>query len=195
MGNLCIISDDCFGWGVYNTLKLQYNTPFISTLIHTPDYIKLLYNLDYYLNCELTKIDTEESNYHKLYGCKPHVTTIVGKLKDIEIVFCHYDRDAQTTFDTWYRRRDRMYKEKNRLLIKMGSIEKHQDHNKQLCHYDNFNELIKQFYKLPYGKKLTFTKDKLQYPNNFKMLPHHLYRRDLLGMEFKRYIDILKFAK
>lgn len=201
MSDICIISDDCFGVGVYQTLKLQYNTPFISTFIQTPDYIKLLSNLDYYLNLKLEQISFQESNYNNIYRLNDRIDRIYSKLGDIEVIFFHCTDNNTIIFDNWYRRRDRMFKNKDKIIVKLGNMQVPDgntgDSNraKEIVKYNNFNQLLDEFYKLPNFKKITITKEKYKHHNNFVMLPNHTTNRLVMGQEFNRYLDILKFAK
>src|SRR5690606_37279406 len=81
--DFAIVSNNCWGGGFYQALGLPYNTPFIGLYINIPCYIKMLGNMNHYLQQELEFIDNskypiKKSNYP------------IGLLGDIEIHFLHY---------------------------------------------------------------------------------------------------------
>lgn len=190
MNDLYIISDNCFGYGVYDKLKLKYTSPFIATYIHPHDYIKLLSNLDEYLDSKLEIIDYNDSTFCNTYKLHRDFAELrcITKLNDIEIAFHHGDKDPNKKIDDWYRRRDRLTRDKNKLIV-IFSNEYVYCRN---IRYPNINELIDTYHKLPYKKNLSFTSRKYNYPLNFKIYPIHLCNRDVMGKEYNLYIDLLK---
>lgn len=50
-----IITEACYGGYIYNQLGMQFYSPFINTRISEWDYLRLIGNLDYYLNQEVCK--------------------------------------------------------------------------------------------------------------------------------------------
>jgi len=137
-----IISNNCWGGGVYEDLNLLYNTPFVVFFIIAPDYIKLLKDLRTYMSMTLTftdiskykRINQERSQQHGLYP--------IGVLNDIEIYFMHY-KSKEEAFEKWERRKARI--NWNNLYIKF-------------CDNDFCNhELAKEFDGLTYKNKVFFS--------------------------------------
>lgn len=58
-----IISNNCWGGFMYQSCKLQYNSPFIGLFLFAPDYIKLLKNLEENLKRKFIYINREQSKY------------------------------------------------------------------------------------------------------------------------------------
>lgn len=189
MDNIHIISDNCWGQGVYNKINLPYYTPFISLYIHTPDYIKLLSNLDDYLNSEFTLIDYQNSNHCNVYKVVELPDQIIGKLNDIEIIFYHCTKSADEIFDNWYRRKERLPKDKNEIVVKLCNQFLPRE-CKQKVLYENFDNYLDIFYKLPYYKKLSLTDKLYKYPNNYKILKRHFEDNLKMGREYDLYFDL-----
>lgn len=186
VSDLYIISDNCWGYGVYKRLNLKYNSPFICTYIHTPDYIKLLLNLDDYLNCQLVPIEFNKTEHYNKYKVSRHShtgQTYTCKLHDIEIIFYHRTDSLDECITKWYKRRDRLISNKDKIIVKFSnefiiSVD---------VRYDNFDSMLEQFHSLPYKTKLSFTSRKFNYPLNFKIYPIHLLHKDKLGEEHTFY--------
>ena len=51
--NFTIICDNCWAGKVYQELGLPYQTPFVGMFVFSPDYIKMLKNLKYYLSGDI----------------------------------------------------------------------------------------------------------------------------------------------
>lgn len=133
-----IISDNCWGYELYNALNREYNTPFIGLFIQPDDYIKLLSNFMHYMNSELTFIP--ESINGNAYP--------VGMLDNtIKLYFMHY-ADEQEAYDKWTRRTRRLVNaidNGTRLFIKFG-----------VGGYSLKNmDYLKQFHSLEFGNKLS----------------------------------------
>jgi uncharacterized protein (DUF1919 family) len=176
-----LVSDNCWAGYVYDFLQMSYTTPFVNMYIHTPDYIKLLENFDYYINQELKMGEICNSKYFDIDLCK---STLIGFLDDVEIRFPHYDLNS-VAVENWNKRKSRIPKDKNDILFKLENIYGH-----KFIHYSNFDELINRFYKLPFKNKISITRKKYEYPNNFQMLIEHELRCDLEGKEIEKYFDI-----
>lgn len=138
--NFTIISNNCWAGHVYRDFDQKYQTPFIGLFIISPDYIKLLKNLDYYMSQDLkfikkSKLDIGKSNFNREYP--------IGALDDIEIHFQHYESEKEA-YEKWNRRIKRM--NWDNLFIKFSE--------KFYCN----EELLKEFDELPYRNKIVFTK-------------------------------------
>lgn len=92
-----LISSNCNGGCILRDLGLEFNTPFVNLVVAPADFIKLCGNLEYYLHCELTFIDST----------KEGLSYPVGKLDDIKIYFVHYLSEADA-LSSWDRRRKRV---------------------------------------------------------------------------------------
>lgn len=105
-----IISNNCWGGGIYESYNLIKQSPTIGMYILPSDYLKFITNIKHYLNQKLEFIDPNTSknknfilnNIDKNYGNYP-----VGILDDIEIYFMHYE-DPTIVARKWKRRIDRI---------------------------------------------------------------------------------------
>lgn len=131
-----IIANNCWGWKVYNQLGMPYRTPFIGLHINGPCFIKLLKNLPYYLQQELTFV------YCSKYDDKKYSYPIALLGNDIEIHFVHYDSEDHAR-GTWQRRVKRI--NWDNLFIKMCDG------------YYATPELIKEFDTLDFENTVCFT--------------------------------------
>jgi uncharacterized protein (DUF1919 family) len=178
-----IISSNCWGSKVYQELDLPYNTPFIGLFFYAPCYIKLLQNLDYYLNSTLSF--TNLSSYSCANEGRERTKDYypIGLLGDgVEIHFVHYANELEAK-EKWCTRKARMNKDKSRLFIAFT--------DRDLCEED----LLKKYDNLTYIHKVCFTAKK--YPNNkssiwIKEFRHAPYVGDLYtnAYLFKRHFDV-----
>lgn len=189
---LYIISDNCWGSGVYKSINSEYLSPFIDLYIHPSDYIKLLYNFDDYLNCKFTAVNYEDSNHFKLYNIPKSDDPMVGKLNDLEIIFYHTsNKSSEEIFGNWYRRKNRLTVNKNDLILKFGNdIYRYPKNNlfNDYRKYSNINEILEKFYKLPYGKKISFTARKYNFSNNYSIREKDKFDNYVLGLNHRYYI-------
>lgn len=126
-----IISPNCWAGMLYNRLGLPFKTPLINMFEDHKDYLKLLSDLDSYMNVPLkfeeVKYDSvQDRNYP------------VARCADILLHFNHYD-----TFDDanacWERRKKRLDIANSLVMI-----------------FDETPEIIDEFLKLPYKNKICF---------------------------------------
>ena len=68
--NFTIICDNCWAGKVYQELGLPYQTPFVGMFVFSPDYIKMLKNLKYYLSGNIPLTFIKESKYIKDFDSK-----------------------------------------------------------------------------------------------------------------------------
>lgn len=80
---ISIIANNCWGGITYHNLGLQFLSPFINIHIHESEYLHLLKNLHYYINCELK---------FRRWGYSPRLKKNfpVCVLDDIELFCNHY---------------------------------------------------------------------------------------------------------
>jgi len=159
-----IISNDCWGGGVYEDLQLQYTTPTVGLFFHAPCYIDFLENFNQLIQLELFFV--KESKYKEAndYRVQKNHYYPIAKLKEVEIHFLHYDSEEEA-ISNWNRRKARI-NFKN-LYFKFS--------DSNLC----TPELINRFDRLPLSEnsKVVFTAKKL---NNIKSAVFlRKYKREL----------------
>src|SRR6187402_3435763 len=99
-----IVTNNCWGYELYNSIGREYNTPFIGLFLFPECYVKFLENFDASINGELTFI--EQSRY---YDSPKHYP--IGRIaQDIEIHFLHY-KSNEEALNKWTRRVERLKKE------------------------------------------------------------------------------------
>ena len=144
-----ILSNNCWGGGVYEDLGLAYTTPTVGLFFHGPCYMKFLQRLDYYLSLDLKFI--EESVYS--IANEKRNTEVnyypIALLDDIEIHFLHY-HSVTEAIEKWNRRKERI--NYDNLFVEFGENE--------MVDFD----LMQQFDKLPFKNKVLLSS------KNFKEL-------------------------
>jgi uncharacterized protein (DUF1919 family) len=131
-----IISNNCWGGGVYEDLGLSYTTPTVGLFFFAPCYIKFISNLHSNLQASLQFI--QESRYEKGNALLRQNKYPVGLINnDIEIHFLHYHSEAEA-LEKWTRRASRV--NFDNLFLSFTDNE--------ICTMDE----IRSFDKLPYRK-------------------------------------------
>lgn len=150
-----IISDNCWSSFIYQHFNLPYRSPFAGLFLFSPDYLKLLNDLERHLSCELHFIDANDSRYkdeliiNKTFGKYP-----IGVINGIEIHFLHYTSEQEAR-DKWNKRVKRI--NFNNLIVKF-------------CDRDLATpELIEQFLALPYKNKIFLTSQNYQHSQALKL--------------------------
>lgn len=150
--NNIIISNTCLGQYLMHKFNiLPYNNPFIATLIpNDNDYIKLINNLQYYLNLipilgEAKKDSLFAYQNKQSYYNHPEIKTPypVIYLEDIEI-HCIHENNDNICLDKFKRRQQRMLeiiKTNNYNIIILLSF------SEFINHHDNYELIINNFYK------------------------------------------------
>ena len=125
-----IIASNCNGGIISHDLGLQFRSPFVNLWIKPNDYIKLLTNLETYLEKELVFVQEDGISYP------------VALLDDIRINFQHYltEDDAK---EKWIERKSRMNYNNVALFFS----------DRDGCSYED----LLNFDKLPYSRKVVFT--------------------------------------
>lgn len=130
-----IISNNCWGGGVYEDLNLMYRTPTVGLFFFTPCYIKFVKDLENNLKKEINF--TNKSKYVKANEIQNQTPYPIGLIDDIEIHFLHY-QSAEDAYAKWERRKKRI--NYNNIFLVFSDVE---DYNIQdLLIYD----------QLPYKK-------------------------------------------
>ena len=177
-----IISNNCWGGLIYQSYALPYQSPTAGLFFMADDYIKFLRDLKGYINSPLTFISCDESKWkeemkkHNFWGTYP-----VGKIKDIEIFFLHYQSKEEAA-EKWMRRCERI--NWDRMLIKFndqnGCTEEH----------------LKEFASLKYPNKVCFTCKKYPYITNIIYIDsskkHNVIKASYEPFGRSRHIDITK---
>lgn len=132
--NFTIIASDCNGTFMYYDLGLPFLSPTINLTIGMSDFVKMLENLEWYMEQEITEVIGE-------YSCPR------GLLGDIKICFVHY-----ATFEEGKQKWEERKKRINWDNIFIVGAEKGD------CTY----ETLKRFEQLPYKNKVILTH--IEYP-------------------------------
>jgi len=144
--NFTIISNNCWGGEVYRALNLPYKTPFIGLFLFAPCYVRLLINLQEYLNSNLnfTKVSQYKfANQQREQGTWNFYP--IGLLDDeIEIHFMHYFSKSEAR-EKWFRRLERIDWKPENIFLKFC--------DRGLC----TEQLIAEFDRLDYSHKVCFT--------------------------------------
>lgn len=167
-----IISDNCWGGQIYQELNIPYNTPFVGLFIFSPDYIKLLENLEYYLNLELRFVKNSK------YG---NFKYPIGILDDVEIHFLHYFSEEEAK-EKWERRAKRI--NWSNILVKMNDAD--------LCDLS----LIKRYDSLDYYKVFFSAKkiDNIKSLVYLEDLEKYGYVKNGKDMKvYRKYFDVVEW--
>ena len=130
-----VIASNCSGTVMYYDLGLPYLTPTVNLSIEMNDFVKMIRNLEWYMEQEITEVHGQK------YQCP------VGMLGDIKIYFIHYS-SFEEGVSKWEERKRRINWDN---LFIIGS-------EKDGCTY----ETIREFEELPYKNKVFFTH--VEYP-------------------------------
>lgn len=125
-----LISSNCTGATMLHDLGLRFNSPFVNLWIGPKEYIRLLSDLESYMNMELEFIYEEGISYP------------IGLLGDVRIYFQHYGSEEEAR-NKWDERKKRI--NYNNLFILFS--------DRDGCSKDDLIE----FDKLPYKNKIVFT--------------------------------------
>jgi uncharacterized protein (DUF1919 family) len=150
--NFSIVSNNCWGGGVYQALKLPYRSPFVGLFINAPCYLKLLRDFNFYMSCGLEF--TETSKYGQYNGKKYPVGILAG---EVEIHFLHF-KTKEEALEKWERRKMKLPNKTEDIFFKID--------DRDFC----TPELIAEFHSLKYPRKISFTKKKqVQEENNIPL--------------------------
>ena len=102
--NFSIISNNCWGAHVYQTLGREFNTPFIGLFLSPISYLRLLTTFPQCLSLPLNfKVASDEDSINHAREAHAHQWPI-GCLEDVaEIQFMHYQSEAEAR-EKWQRR-------------------------------------------------------------------------------------------
>lgn len=174
-----IICNNCWGGSLYQSLKLEYKTPFVGLFLFGKCYMNLLKNLNKNMKLELKHLPFENSKYHQKIKEKPkYPIGVLGK-SGIEIHFLHY-KNWEEAYNKWNRRKLRI--NINNLLIVCSDkdIESHM-----------LNKNIKDFKNLPFKNKIFFSgKKKISGSIYF---PEIKQKNEYGKWLYRKYINIIDY--
>ena len=143
--NFIIISNNCWGYSIYNTLKRPYNTPFVGLFIPPESYISLLKNFPNCLNDSLKFIETDQT----------YPIAYLGDTK-IKIHFMHYLTNIEAQ-EKWSRRVDRLF----------DALKENEDLFFKFCDSEGCTSThLDSFHALPFKYKISFTVEEYDHDNN-----------------------------
>lgn len=178
--NFTIISNNCFGGIIYRNYHIPYQSPTCGVYFMAPEYIKFIYNIKDYINSEITEIEIDESKY-KEYLKKVKYDGIIGKIKDIEICFLHFDNIEEVN-EKWKRRTNRI--NWNRIIYKFN--------DQNLCTYEE----LQKFQDFTAKNKICFTAKKYK---NIDSIQIEKYKdkncviNDTREKDYKKYLDMVDY--
>jgi len=140
-----IVSNNCWGAHVYQTMGVGYATPFVGLFIPPTDYLVLLGDFDRLMAQPLTFVGHSAYAAINAWRASANLDYPIAHLGDqVEINFQHY-ATAQDAQDKWDRRRERMSPNPDRRFYKFDDRE------------GATPEQIEAFCRLPLKNRLCFT--------------------------------------
>lgn len=103
--NPTLISSNCAGGFIYHWLGLQFRSPFINLFVTPEDFVKILENLDEFLNTPIRELKDSGEVYPVGVGAF-----------DIKIHFMHY-KTFDEAFRKWNERKQRIDKDNMGILF------------------------------------------------------------------------------
>lgn len=100
-----IISNNCWGGGIYEDLSLPYTTPIVGLYFYARDYVKFVKGIRHYLDLPLQFTDI--SKYREVNIVRKKLAYPVGVLEDVEVQFLHYKTNEEA-LEKWNRRKKRV---------------------------------------------------------------------------------------
>ncbi len=140
--NFSIISNDCWGGGVYEDLNIQYKTPTVGLFFYPEDYIEFVRHFKELIYKDLNFVTQSKYQECNVKREKNGLTYPIGIVGGVEIHFLHY-KSQQDAMEKWIRRRERI--NFDNLFFKFSDREN--------CSYKH----IKEFCMLPISNKVVFT--------------------------------------
>ena len=135
---ITILSDDCWGGGIYKSLGLPFSSPIINIAWDKNEYAEFIKDPLFYLGGELTSV--QDGNLKK--GIR-QVCRLGNEERYVELNFVH-SLNFEEAKKEWTRRVKRI--NSNNLFVKMGFISNH----------ENKDYFIEVFNQVPYNKVLFY---------------------------------------
>lgn len=156
--DFAIVTNNCWGYKLYNSLGRQYNTPFVGLFLHPACYLKVCRDLPKYLDLRLVDVNHESKYFDN------EVSYPVGHLDGIEIHFLHYKSNAEC-ITKWNERARRLS-----YHISKGKKVLFQFNDRDFA----TKSQIKKFHEYLDGElKLSFGVDDIDIKNHFVVKSHH----------------------
>ena len=133
------------GGVLYDTFGLKYKSPTIGLYFFSPDFIKFISNLPYYLSIDACPLNVDDSKYKDEILKRHGEKVLCGIIDDVEIVFVHYS-NIDDAVNKWNYRRNRV--DLNNLIIKYN--------DQNLFSKEDYYEFERMLYK----NKIFFTANK-----------------------------------
>lgn len=173
-----IISNNCWGGHVYRFFNLPYDSPTVGLYFFSEDYVKFVYNLEYYMSIVPSFISYKASRYRDILEDRKEMKYPIGILDDIEIIFLHY-RTPEEALDKWMRRKNRIHWDN--LIFKMSE--------QNLSTLD----LLYKFDNLPAEKKILFTSADYGLESQVIFYDWLGYKEVINDtLHFRKYVDLVK---
>jgi uncharacterized protein (DUF1919 family) len=106
--NFTIISNNCWGGGIYEELEIEFTSPTVGLFFYAPCYLNFITDLKKYI--ELTSFTfITHSKYEEANQLRQDRNWFypIARLDDIEIHFMHYKTEAEC-IEKWNRRKKRI---------------------------------------------------------------------------------------
>jgi uncharacterized protein (DUF1919 family) len=149
-----IISNNCWGYQLYNNLNRPYNTLFVGLFLHSQCYLNFLDDFHDNLSADITFIT--QSRYIK--GAVAYPIGLVNNL--VEIHFLHYQSEKEAK-EKWQRRCKRLQQDmlnNTPLYVKFCESENSHEEN------------ILRFHQLPFEDKISFSLRKSTEKRHFALV-------------------------
>lgn len=175
-----LISNNCWGGIIYRNYHIPYQSPTCGIYFMAPEYIKFIYNIKEYLNSEIVEININDSKYKDIL-IKRKYDGIIGKIKDIEICFLHYDNIREIN-EKWRRRTERI--NWDRIIYKFN--------DQNIC----TKEELKKFQEFEAKNKICFTAKKYEGIDSIQIEKYknkNYVINDTREKDYKKYLDIVEY--
>ncbi len=142
-----LVSNNCWGYQLYNDLERNYNTPFVGLFVLPDCYLALLADFERSMSGDIVM------GHHSRYRSEP-TRYPVGVLPcGAEIHFLHY-RDVNDALSKWQRRCERL----------RAAMDADEPLYLKLCDFDGTSaEQFAQFHAIPFGVKCLLACSRLRF--------------------------------
>ena len=175
-----IISNNCFGGIIYRNYHIPYQSPTCGIFFMAKEYIKFIYDIKNYIYNDIVEIKIEDSKY-KDYLTKINYNGIIGKIKDVEICFLHFN-DIKEINEKWKRRTARI--NWKRMIYKFN--------DQNLCTHKE----LQQFEQFDAKHKICFTAKRYKDINSIQLKQYcnkEYVISDTKEKDYKKYINIVDY--
>lgn len=124
-----ILSNNCISGVISSDLGVRFNSPTVNLYMTPSDFVKMIEQLEYYLDLEITELNSD-------------LDYPVGRLGDITLYFKHYDTFEEAC-QKWHERKKRIRFDNLYLMMS----------DRWCCPYS----VLQRFEQLPYKHKVCFT--------------------------------------